>query len=110
MPFNAGASGRENGREAVRVGSVALGVVMVIVRMMVTTGLDDVERETALQLHAGRSKDGPQRTRGASLLPDDLTDIGRGDMQTKDSRFLFGNGLDPDGVGIIDKGPGNLGH
>lgn len=93
-----------------RVGSVSLSVVMVIVRMMFTTRLDDVERETALQLHAGRSKDGPQRARGASLLSDDLTDIARGDVEAKNSRFLLGKGLNTDRVGIVDQGPGNLGH
>ena len=94
MPFNAvGLWKRERERGWVRVGSVSLGVVMVIVRMMFTTGLDDVERETALQLHAGRSKDGPQRARGASLLSDDLTDIARGDVEAKDSSLLLGKGL-----------------
>jgi hypothetical protein len=83
---------------------------MVIVRMMFTTGLDDVEREAALQFHTGRTKDRPQRARGASLLPDDLTDIAGGDVEAKNGRFLFGNGLDSDRVGIVDQGPGNLGH
>ncbi len=84
--------------------------MLVIVRMMFTTGLDDVEREAALQLHTGRSKDGSQRARGASLLPDDLTDIAGGDMQAKNRRFLLGNSLDTDRGGIVYQGPGNLGH
>jgi hypothetical protein len=102
IPFNAGASGRDSERGWVRVGSVSLGVMMVIVRLMFTTGLDDVERETALQLHAGRSKDGPQRARGASLLSDDLTDIARGDMEAKNGCLLLGKGLYTDCVGIVD--------
>jgi hypothetical protein len=94
--------------------SVSLDVVRVGVRVRVivgfTTGLDNVEREAALQLHAGRSKDGPQRARGASLLSDDLTDIAGGDMEAKNGRFLLGNSLYPDRVGIVDQGPGNLRH
>jgi hypothetical protein len=93
-----------------RVGSVSLVVVMVVVRLMFSTGLDDVEGETALQLHTGRSKDGPQRARSASLLSDDLTDIAGGDMETKNGRFLLSKGLYTDRVGIVDQGPGNLGH
>lgn len=93
-----------------RGGLVALDVVMVGVIVRFTTGLDNVEREAALQFHAGRSKDGPQRARGASLLSDDLTDIAGGDMKAKNGRLLFGNSLYSDRVGIVDQGPGNLRH
>jgi hypothetical protein len=75
-----------------------------------TAGLDNIEREAALQLHAGRSKDGPQRARGASLLSDHFTDIAGGHMKAKDSRFLLGDGFYTDRVGIVDQGPGNLRH
>jgi hypothetical protein len=90
--------------------SVALGWVVVWVIGVDTAGLDNIEREAALQLHAGRSQDGPQRARRAPLLSDHFTDIAGGNMETKDSRFLLGDGFYTDRVGIVDQGPCNLRH
>ena len=83
---------------------------MVFVIVVGPAGLDYVERETALQLHAGRSKDGSQRARGAALLTDDLTNIAGGDMEAEDGRFLLCDDFYSNRVGIVDQGSGNLRH
>ncbi len=81
---------------------------MVVVRG--STGLDDIEREAALQFHAGRTKDGTQGARGATLLSDDLTDVAGGDVEAKYGRLVISKGFHTNRIGIIDEGPGNLRH
>lgn len=75
-----------------------------------STGLDDVERETALQLHAGGSQDRAQRASRATLLADDFADIARGDVKAENRGVLIGQNFYLDGVGIIYQSPGNFGH
>ena len=70
--------------------------------MVGSAGLDDIEREAALQFHAGRTKDGTQRARGATLLADDLTNVAGSDVEAKDGGFLFGESFYADGVRIVD--------
>ncbi len=98
------------GRGIVRRRLVALRVVVGFAVIVGSTGLDNVEREAALQFHAGRSKDGTQRTRGATLLSDDLTDVAGGDVEAKYSCLLVSKDFHPNSIGIIDEGPGNLRH
>jgi hypothetical protein len=79
--------------------SVSLGLVVVVVGLGIargTIGLDDIEREAALQLHAGGAEDGSQGTRGAALFADDFADVRGGDMEAKDGGFLFGKSFDTD--------------
>jgi hypothetical protein len=77
---------------------------------MGSAGLDDIEREAALQFHAGRTKDGTQRARGATLLSDDLTNIAGSDVKAKYGRILVREDFYSNRIGIIDKGPGNFRH
>ena len=78
--------------------------------MVGSAGLDDIEREAALQFHAGRTKDGTQGARGATLLSDDLTDVAGGDVEAKYGRLVISKGFHTNRIGIIDEGPGNLRH
>jgi hypothetical protein len=78
--------------------------------MFGSTGLDDIEREAALQFHAGRTKDGTQGARCATLLSDDLPNVAWGDMEAKDGRLLLSKDFHPNRIGIIDEGPGNFRH
>ncbi len=87
---------------------VALSVK--VVRMVGSAGLDDIEREAALQFHAGRTKDGTQGARGATLLSDDLTNIAGGDVEAKYRCVHVSHDFYPNRIGIIDEGPGNLRH
>jgi hypothetical protein len=89
---------------------VALRVIVGVVRMVASAGLDDIEREAALQFHAGRTKDGTQGARGATLLSDDLAYVAGGDVEAKYGCVLVGKDFHPDRIGIIDEGPGNLRH
>jgi hypothetical protein len=89
---------------------VALRVIVGVVRVVGSAGLDDIEREAALQFHAGRTKDGTQGARGATLLSDDLTNVAGSDVEAKYGCVLVGKDFDPNCIGIIDEGPGNLRH
>ncbi len=89
---------------------VALRVVVGIVVAVGSAGLDDIERESALEFHTGCAKDGTQRARGATLLPDDLPDVAGSDVKAKDSCFLISQDFHPNRIGIIYQGPGNLRH
>lgn len=89
---------------------VALRVVVGIVVVVSSTGLDDIEREAALEFHAGCAEDGTQGARGATLLPDDLTDVARSDVEAKDGCLLISKDFHPNRIGIIYQGPGNLRH
>jgi len=75
-----------------------------------SAGLDDIEREAALQFHACRTKDGTQGARGAALLSDDLTNVTGGDVEAKYSGLLVSEDFYADRIGIIDEGPGNFRH
>jgi hypothetical protein len=66
---------------------------------------DNVEREATLQLHTGRAKDGSQGTRRATLLPNDLSNVARSDVEAKYGCFLLGESFDTDRFGIINQGP-----
>ena len=72
--------------------------------------LDDIEREAALQFHAGCAEDGTQGARGATLLSDDLTDIAGSDVKAKYGRLLVSKDFHPNRICVIDEGPGNLCH
>ena len=72
--------------------------------------LDDIEREAALQLHAGCTKDGTQGARGAALLSDDLTDVAGSDVEAKYGGLLVSEDFYANRIGIIDEGPGNFRH
>jgi len=72
--------------------------------------LDDIERESALQFHAGRTKDGTQGARGAALLSDDLTDVAGSNVKAKYGRLLVSKDFHPNRICVIDEGPGNLCH
>ena len=50
--------------------------------------LDDFEDNALLQLHAGGSEDGSDRSRGASLLADDLAQVFRSDTELEHRRLL----------------------
>jgi hypothetical protein len=89
---------------------VALRVIVRFVAVVGSTRLDDVEREATLQFHAGRTKDGTQGARGATLLSDDLTNVAGGDVEAKYRRLLVGKDFHTNRIGIIDEGPGNLCH
>ncbi len=89
---------------------VALRVIVRVVRMVGSIGLDDIQREAALQFHAGRTKDGTQGARGATLFSDDLTDVAGGDVEAKYCCLLVIKDFHPNRIGIIDEGPGNLRH
>ena len=89
---------------------IALRVIVGVVRMVGSAGLDDIEREAALQFHAGCAEDGTQGARGATLLPDDLTDVAGGDVEAKYGCVLVSKDFHPNSIGIIDEGPGNLRH
>jgi hypothetical protein len=74
------------------------------------TGLDDVEGESALQLHAGSSENGTQGTCCAALLANHLADITGSNMEAKHSGFLVGEYFNLDRSCIIHKGPGDFSH
>jgi len=78
--------------------------------MVGTAGFHDIERETALQFHAGCTKDGTQGARGAALLADDLANVTGGDMEAKYGCVLVSKDFNPDRISIIDEGPSNLSH
>jgi hypothetical protein len=78
--------------------------------MVGSIGLDDIEREAALQFHARRAKDGTQGARGATLLSDDLPDVAGGDVEAKDGCLAVSKDFHPNRIGIIDEGPGNFRH
>lgn len=87
---------------------VAVIVVMVIVG--VASGLDDVEREAALEFHAGGTEDGTQGARGAALLADDFAYVAGGDVEAEDGGLLFGKDFNLNRVGIIDQGSSDFRH
>jgi hypothetical protein len=70
--------------------------------------LDDVQREAASMLHAGCAKDGPERARCAALLPDNLPNVCRSDLEAEHGCVLIKDRLDLDGRWIINKGLGDL--
>jgi hypothetical protein len=67
-----------------------------------TSGFYDIERESALQLHAGGAEDRSQRTRGTTLFANDLANVAGSNVKAKDGGFLFGEGFYTDSVGIVD--------
>ncbi len=73
-----------------------------------STGLDDVEGEAALELHAGGTEDGAQGARGSTLLADHLADVASRDMEAKDGGFLFGEDLDANSVRVVHQCTGNF--
>jgi len=83
---------------------IALRVIVGVVRMVGSAGLDDIEREAALQFHAGRTEDGTQGARGATLLSDDHT------VEAKYGCVLVSKDFHPNRIRIVDEGPGNLRH
>ena len=89
---------------------IALRVIVGVVRMVGSAGLDDIEREAALQFHAGRTEDGTQGARGATLLSDDLTDIAGGNVEAKYGCVLVSKDFHPNRIRNVDEGPGNLRH
>ena len=87
---------------SVSFGLVVILVIVVLVVVGGAVGFDDIEREAALQLHAGGAEDGSQGTRGAALFADNLANIAGSDVKAKDSGFLFCKGFHTDCVGIVD--------
>ena len=75
-----------------------------------SSGLDDVEREAALELHTGGTENGAQRACGSALLADHFTDVASCDMEAKDGGFLFGQYLYTYSLGIIHQRTGNFGQ
>ena len=75
-----------------------------------SSGLDDVEREAALKLHAGCAENGAQRACGSTLLADHFTDVAGSDMETEHGGFLFGQYLYADSFGVIHQRSGNFGQ
>jgi hypothetical protein len=73
-------------------------------------GLDDVESEAVAILHAGRTEDGAQRSRGATLFADHFANVAGGDSKAKDGYVIVGNGFHQHGGGFIDQGPYNFLH
>jgi hypothetical protein len=93
--------------------SVSFRLVVILIVLVIgggSSGFDDIEGEAALEFHAGGAEDRAEGTRGAALLADDLANVAGSDVEAKDGGFLFCNGFDTDGVGIVDEGPGNFGH
>lgn len=80
------------------------------VALVFMADLDDIQRETVLEFHAGGTEDGSQRARGASLLADDLADIVAGDMQTENDSVLLAENLHSNGVRIVNQSTGDLSH
>jgi hypothetical protein len=87
-----------------------LGFLRVVVLLMASTGFDDVERETALQFHAGSAENGAQRARSASLFADHLSDIAGRNVKTEDGGILVGQNFDLDRGGIVHEGSRDLRH
>jgi hypothetical protein len=108
MPFTLWAS--EEAQEEAARASVSFRLVVVDLGTGGTSGLDDIEGEAALELHAGSAEDGAKGARGASLFANDLTNVAGSDVKAKDGGFLVGNCFDTDGVGIVDESPGNFSH
>jgi hypothetical protein len=102
---DAGCETKAGGR-AIGSRSVSIGRIVVVG----STGLDDIEREATLQFHAGRTKDGTEGARGATLLSDDFADVAWGDVEAKYGCVLVGKDFHPNRIGIIDEGPGNFRH
>jgi hypothetical protein len=69
---------------------------------------DDVEGESALELHAGCTKDGTKGARRAALLADDLPDIAGSDVEPKYRRILLVENLYTNRFGVINQRAGNL--
>ncbi len=74
------------------------------------TGLDDVEGEAVLELHAGSTENGAQGTSCAALLANDFANVAGGDMEAEDSGILIGYDFNLHRVNIINEGPGNFQH
>jgi hypothetical protein len=74
------------------------------------TGLDDVERETALQLHAGSSENRTQGARCATLLADHFANIAGSYVKAENRGILIGQDLDLNRSDIVYQGPGNFSH
>jgi hypothetical protein len=89
---------------------VGEGLLVVVMLLGWAAGLDDVEREAALQLHAGSSEDCTQGPGGTTLFTDDFTDIAGGYVKAEDSGVLVGDHFDVDGRSIIHEGAGDFGH
>jgi hypothetical protein len=102
--------GERRRRGMVRRRLVALRVVVGFAWMVGATCLDDIEREAALEFHAGCTEDGTQGARCAALLADDFTDVAGSDMEAQHGSVLVGKDFHPDRICIIDEGPGNLRH
>ena len=85
-------------------------VVLWSVGRMDAAGLDDIEGEAALELHAGGAEDGSQGARGASLFANHLADIAGGDVETEDGSVLVGQDFNLDSVCFVDESPGNFQH
>jgi hypothetical protein len=85
-------------------------LLVVVVVLGGAAGLDDVERETALELHAGGAENRAEGACCASLLADYFADVGGRNVKAKDGGVLIGYNLYLHGVGIVYQGPGNLGH
>jgi hypothetical protein len=87
-----------------------IGVFGIVVRWMNPASLDDIERETALELHAGGTENGTQGARGASLFANHFADIAGGNVETEDGSLLVGKDLNFDRVGVVDERAGNFQH
>ena len=84
--------------------------LLVVVVLGWAAGLDDVEREATLQLHAGSSEDCTQGPSGATLFSNDLANVARGYVKAEDRGVLVGDYFDFDGRRIIHEGAGDFGH
>ena len=93
-----------------RRGGEESGLLRVIVLVMGATGLDDVERETALQLHTGSSENRTQGARRATLLADYFADIAGRNVKAENRGILIGQDFDFDRSDIVYQGPGDFGH
>ncbi len=80
---------------------LALGVVV---------SFDDIQREAALEFHAGGAEDGSQRACRPPLLANHLANVVVGDMKAKDDVVLIADNLHPNRVDIVDQGSCDLSH
>jgi hypothetical protein len=86
------------------------GLLVFVVLLGGTSGLDDIEREAALKLHAGSSEDRPQGPGGSTLFADNLANVAGGYVKAEDGGVLVGDHFDFDGGSVIHEGAGDFGH
>ena len=85
-------------------------LLLVFMPVITPTGFDDVERETALQFHAGSTENGAERTRSASLLADDLPNIAGRNVKAENRGIRTGQDFDLDRISIVHEGPSDFSH